>query len=77
MLPSPLRGRGAGGEGPAVLAVSHRPAALRRADQVLLMDAGRIVGRGTLDELLARSADMQRLWRDSHRSREAAVQSEK
>jgi ABC-type multidrug transport system fused ATPase/permease subunit len=44
------------------LVVSHRPAALRRADQVLLMDGGRLVSRGTLDELLTSSAEMQRLW---------------
>ena len=31
------------------LVVSHRPAALRRADQVLLMEAGRLVARGTLE----------------------------
>ncbi len=44
------------------LVVSHRPAALRRADQVLLMDTGRLVARGTLDELLRSSSEMQRLW---------------
>jgi ATP-binding cassette subfamily B protein len=45
------------------LVVSHRPAALSRADQVLLMHGGRLVGRGTLRELLASSAEMRRLWR--------------
>jgi len=35
------------------LAVSHRPEALRRADQILVMDHGRIVARGTYAVLLA------------------------
>jgi ATP-binding cassette subfamily B protein len=44
------------------LVVSHRPAALVRADRVLLMGDGRLIGQGTLDELLRSSAEMQRLW---------------
>ncbi len=44
------------------LVVSHRPVALRRADQILFMDAGRLVARGTLDELLTNSTEMRRLW---------------
>jgi ABC-type multidrug transport system fused ATPase/permease subunit len=56
------------------LVVSHRPAALRRADQVLLMDAGRLVAHGTLHELLASSAAMQRLWQDEQRPPAASMQ---
>lgn len=48
--------------GRTVLVVSHRPAALRRADQVLLMEGGRLAATGTLEELLERSGEMQRLW---------------
>ena len=46
-----------------VLAVSHRRAALRRADQVILMRDGRVDDVGTLVELLERNEEMRRLWR--------------
>jgi len=48
------------------LVVSHRRAALERADQVLVMDRGRIVARGTLDEVLVRSPQMAALWGDEN-----------
>jgi ATP-binding cassette subfamily B protein len=51
---------------PTVLAVSHRRAVLERADQILLLQEGRIADRGTLQELLARSAEMRRLCTESH-----------
>lgn len=44
------------------IVVSHRRAALESADQILLMDGGRIVDRGTLEELLRRSSLMRSLW---------------
>ena len=41
-----------GHTGITCLAVSHRPMVLRRADQVLLMDGGRVVAAGPYTELL-------------------------
>ncbi|BAC90661.1 ABC transporter ATP-binding protein [Gloeobacter violaceus] len=44
------------------LVVSHRRAALRRADQILLVDAGRLIARGDLATLLATCPQMRELW---------------
>lgn len=46
----------------ACLVVSHRKAVLQHAERILLLKDGRLHASGTLEELLASSEEMRRLW---------------
>jgi ATP-binding cassette, subfamily B, bacterial len=50
-----------------LLVVSHRPAVLGRADRIIVLEEGRVAAEGTLKQLLATSAEMQRLWQGDGR----------
>lgn len=52
------------------LVVSHRRAALTRADRILIMQDGQITDEGTLNELLERNAEMRALWAEEQQEGE-------
>jgi ATP-binding cassette subfamily B protein len=41
--------------GLTILTVAHRPAAVRQAQNIILLDRGRIMDQGTFDELETRT----------------------
>lgn len=57
---------------PTCLVVSHRRAALRRADHIIVLKNGRVEDEGTLDALLGRCEEMQRLWEGNVQAVEGA-----
>ncbi len=46
------------------LVVSHHRAVLQRADQIMLLQDGRVTAIGTLDELLAQEEEMRAIWQN-------------
>jgi len=59
-------------EGRTVFVIAHRLSTVRHATQILVLDRGEIVERGTHDELLARGGAYARLYHLQFRSDDAA-----
>lgn len=52
-----------GASAQAILLVTHRLAGLAAVDEVIVLDAGRVVQRGTHGDLLARDGPYAEMWR--------------
>lgn len=52
------------------LAISHRRAAIRRADHIIVLKDGVVEAEGKIDDSLESSGEMRRLWRGEIDARE-------
>jgi ATP-binding cassette subfamily B protein len=52
-----------------LIIIAHRLSTIRRADQILVIDKGEIIERGTHDELAARGGQYQNLWQRRQNAR--------
>lgn len=59
--------------GRTLLVIAHRLSTITGADQILVLDGGRIVERGTHPELLAAGGRYARMWAADHRSHRPAT----
>ncbi|MFM2398625.1 MAG: hypothetical protein RL341_782, partial [Pseudomonadota bacterium] len=57
------------------LIIAHRLSTVVDADQIIVMEGGRVIERGTFDELIARDGAFARMWalQSSESSEETAL----
>ena len=48
--------------GKTVIVIAHRLSTIRSAGQIVMLDHGRVIEKGTLDELLKREGEFKRVW---------------
>ena len=61
-------------KGKTLLVIAHRLSTITSADQILLMNNGKIMEKGTHEELLKNSAAYARMWEAHIGARNRAVQ---
>ncbi|NMF91103.1 ABCB family ABC transporter ATP-binding protein/permease [Aromatoleum petrolei] len=60
-------------EGRTALVIAHRLSTIMNADEIIVLDQGRIVERGTHGELLAHGSEYARMWALQQQEREEAL----
>ena len=58
------------GAAKTVIVIAHRLATLQRADQILVLDGGRLVQQGVHADLIAQEGLYQRFWQERERAKQ-------